>query len=371
MEGPHRFSIVLASGVFNSVLSSRTSVVTNSVNVLTSTDLSNDGLNLCRPVRNSTPSVTNRGVTGPLTAVLSITVVLHCSLSRDRTTSTVRTTITGILRACHAPSVCRRNFAGINYSRVNSHIYRTLWLIGNVRLFSVRSRVLPNVSSNTGAIRSDLRLLSYLGGRKMAGIYLAPRFCAGRVDLRSFVTRETRGFRGFGPRVPGNVGVILKARICIAGCLFGGRGVGNVGCKGSGCVLARFPCGTAFSSGSCRVLSELVDRRKLVPMVPRIRHCDFLISGPSIVRSLGQLNIIVRAGVSGCAGGTPVVGHHEVLGLMDTKLVSVVNASTRSFGRGAPRLCSSTVRYVTGGYNQRTISELVGGDRGVFGTTVN
>lgn len=127
MHGPGRFSIVIASGVFNSVLSSRTSVVSNSVKVLTSTSLSSKGFKLCRPVRNSTPSVTNFNITGPLTAVLSTTVVLGCSLSRDSTTTSVRGTMGTTLRGIHAPSVCGSKFEGMSASNVNSRIVGHLW----------------------------------------------------------------------------------------------------------------------------------------------------------------------------------------------------------------------------------------------------
>lgn len=138
---PTRFSIILARGVFKSVLSSRTDVIANSVKVLTDTDLGSAGFNLCRPDNNSTPSVTKGKVTGPVTAVLSTTVVLEFSFSLSGRTSTVRGTITTMLGSkCHAVSVVSRKGRRVKATRVKSGVYRCVgWLtiIARERSFGV------------------------------------------------------------------------------------------------------------------------------------------------------------------------------------------------------------------------------------------
>ncbi len=95
VAGPRDFSIVMAAGLFKSVLSSRNTNLIKNLNLVPSTGV-NRSTTLFRPIRNSTPSVTNRNGTGPVTVVLSTVVVLEC-LNRGRTTSGFSSTVLGML----------------------------------------------------------------------------------------------------------------------------------------------------------------------------------------------------------------------------------------------------------------------------------
>ncbi len=210
----------------------------------------------------------------------------------------------------------------------------------------MRSRVLPRYSSNTGGIPVSVRLLGVVGGRNVASIVTAPRFCPRSSAVSRFLLGIGGTCGGLSRLGAGSLpGVLLNYRLFCFGNVSEDRRVFGFALGSDGCVLVR--PGTCLLGGDFRGrLLCLGGSLKLVPVVPRVRHFCGTGNFGRFLGFVGRGRVLARMGttslLSGSCGG--VVG-----GLVSRRVVAFVTASARSLGH--PPLVDDTLCRVRGHFS--------------------
>src|SRR5205809_1554420 len=82
IRDPKQFDVMVTTNMFGDILSDAAAMLTGSIGMLPSASLDENGKGMYEPIHGSAPDIAGRGIANPLATILSVAMMLRCSLAR-------------------------------------------------------------------------------------------------------------------------------------------------------------------------------------------------------------------------------------------------------------------------------------------------
>jgi len=97
IRNPSQFDVIVTTNLFGDILSDEAAMLTGSIGMLPSASLG-EGKALYEPIHGSAPDIAGKNIANPLATILSVAMMLRCSLSRPEEAALIEKAVAGVLK---------------------------------------------------------------------------------------------------------------------------------------------------------------------------------------------------------------------------------------------------------------------------------
>ncbi len=97
IRNPSQFDVIVTTNLFGDILSDEAAMLTGSIGMLPSASLG-EGKALYEPIHGSAPDIAGKNIANPLATILSVAMMLRCSLSRPEEAALIEKAVASVLK---------------------------------------------------------------------------------------------------------------------------------------------------------------------------------------------------------------------------------------------------------------------------------
>ena len=98
MKDPAQFDVILTENMFGDILSDEASMVTGSIEMLSSASLNETKFGLYEPSGGSAPDIAGKGIANPIATILSAAMMLRFTFDLDQEADVIEKAVQSVLR---------------------------------------------------------------------------------------------------------------------------------------------------------------------------------------------------------------------------------------------------------------------------------